>query len=521
MSQPTGSDVLSQAAAKYPDQTAIRDPDRDVTRSFADLDDGAKRVAVGLRELGFEPGDHLTAILVDSVEFLELMFACAHAGLVFNPISSRMAPERLAYVLDHAESAGLVFDTHCQGTVAEVAAEDRPSTLIGVRTDDSLADHAYSSLGQDAAPEVLESGREYHVSIDESDPALLLYTSGTTGQPKGVLHTHRNVVEATYASLPYNRFRPTDVNLALGPMYHVGPLLCNILPGLSMGATTVVQQEFDPGTTLEWIESEGITAMWGVPTHYRALVDDESISGRDISHLRMLQYSGAAMPEVVARRCREHVPGCEFVNAYGTTEIVFGTVLFPEFHDDKLGSIGRAVPKAEVRVVDPENPEPDAVLPSNEVGELLVKTPSCMREYWRNPEATADAIVDGWYRTGDLGRRDEDDFLYFVDRKDDMIVSGGENIYPAEVEDVLHDHSDVTAGAVVGVPDEEWGAVVTAFVVPGDESLTADKLESHFTASDAIESYKRPRRYEFRDELPMTQSDKIDRQALLESVADE
>ncbi|ELY38949.1 class I adenylate-forming enzyme family protein [Natronorubrum tibetense] len=520
MTQPTTADLLGQAAARFPDRAALREPARDETVSFAELDERARDIASGLLEAGFEPGAHLSALLTDSIEFVELLFASAYAGLVFNPISYRVPPKRLSYVLEHAESAGLVFDKECLETVDALEAEELPNLVVGVGVDAESVDVSYGQLeeGDDADTDRMRDADEVDVTVDESDPALLLYTSGTTGRPKGVLHSHRTVVNAALVSLPYNRLRPTDVNVALGPLYHVGPLLCNVLPALNVGACNVVQHEFDPATTLERIESEGITTMWGVPTHVRALVDEPSIEDRDIEHVRMIQYSGAAMPAAVAKRARDHVSDCEFVNAYGTTEIVFGTLIYPEFHDDKLGSIGQAAPNAAVRVVDSENPVPNAVVDTDEVGELLVNASTCMLEYWRDPEATDVAIVDGWYRTGDLGRRDEDGFLYFVDRKDDMIVSGGENIYPAEVEDLLHGHPDVVSGAVVGVPDDEWGEVVTAFVVPATEDLSSDDLEAFFVASDELESFKRPRQYVFEQELPKTSSDKIDRRALLESV---
>lgn len=513
MTHPTVADVLTQAAARFPDRTALRDPALNESVTFAELDDRARRVASGLLETSFEPGDRLTALLTDSIEFVELLFASARAGVVFNPISYRVPPKRLSYVLDDAGSTGLVLDEECLETVRALDADERPELVVGVGVDAEPIGIPYNRLDGD------EDG-ELGVDVAESDPALLLYTSGTTGRPKGVLHSHRNVVAASLVSLPYNRLRPTDVNVALGPLYHVGPLLCNALPALNAGACNVIQHGFDPATTLERIESEGITAMWAVPTHVQALVNEPSIENRELSHVRMIQYSGAAMPAAVAKRTRRRVGDCAFVNAYGTTEIVFGTLIHPEFHDEKLGSIGQAAPNAAVRVVSPENPVPDAIVDDGEVGELLVDASTCMIEYWRNPEATDEALIDGWYRTGDLGRRDEDGFLYFVDRKDDMIVSGGENIYPAEVEDLLHSHPDVVSGAVVGVPDDGWGEIVTAFVVPDDDNLSADALEEFFVESDELESFKRPRRYVFKEELPKTGSDKIDRRALLESVTD-
>lgn len=524
MTEQTVDDVLTDAAERHPDRIALRDPALDETVTFGELDERARRVAAGLADLGLEPGEHLSALLSDSIELLELFFASAHAGLVFNPLSYRMAPRRLEYVLDNAESEALVVDAECYETVAATATGSLPEHVLGIDVEGDRIGGTYETLVDGAARSASDSNSPGpDLAVNESDPALLLYTSGTTGDPKGVLHSHRNVVAAALVSLPYNRLRPTDVNVALGPLYHVGPLLCNVLPALNVGACNVIQHGFDPTTMLDRIESEGITTMWAVPTHIRALVDDPTVSDRDIEHVRMIQYSGSAMPAAVARRAREHVPGCDFVNAYGTTEIVFGTLLYPEFHDDNLGSIGRAAPNARVRVVDPDDPVPEATVEDGTVGELLVRASTCMTEYWRNPEATENAIVDGWYRTGDLGYRDEEGFLYFVDRKDDMIVSGGENVYPAEVEDLLHEHPDVAAAAVVGIPDEQWGEVVTAFVVPDEsagEELEADDLDESFLDSDAIEPFKRPRRYHFRDTLPKTGSGKIDRKELQESVGE-
>ncbi len=511
MTQPTAEDVLSGAAARFPDRTAIYEPATGDRLTFAELDGRARQVAAGLADLGLEPGDRLSATIGDSIEFLELLFGSFHAGLVFNPISYRAPSERLAYVISDAASSALVYDDVTAETVASL--DTLPETTIAVDPDAEPVEgsRAYADL-------VAE--RVQTPDVSESDPAILMYTSGTTGQPKGVLHSHRTVVAAALVSLPYNRLRPTDVNLSLGPLYHVGPLLCNVLPATNVGASNVIAHGFDAESTLESIESAEITTMWGVPTHVRALVDAPSIDDRELSHVRMIQYSGSAMPAAVARQAGEHLPNCEFVNAYGSTEIVFGTLLFPEFHEEKLGSIGHAAPNAEVRVVDPEEPVPEATLGPGEVGELLVKASTCMLEYWRDPAATEAAMAGGWFRTGDLARRDEDGFLYFVDRKDDMIVTGGENVYPAEVEELLHDHPDVAAAAVVGVPDEQWGEVVTAAVVPAGEELSTDELDTFFRESEAIESFKRPRRYVLRERLPQTASDKIDRRALLESLSE-
>ncbi|WP_254538505.1 class I adenylate-forming enzyme family protein [Halomarina litorea] len=530
MVYPTVRDLLAQTAARSPDATALRDPAADRTLTYAEWDGLVTRVANGLLDAGLSPGDHLSVMTKDSVEQLTLLFAAAELGVLFNPISYRAPAGRLSYVLDHAEADAFVFDEAALDTVREVESATLPALLVG-RNASFQESEPYGTLtgGSTESP---------HIHVTADDAALLLYTSGTTGTPKGVRHTHRNVVLSDLACLPYNRLRPSDTNLALGPLYHVGPLLANFMPALHVGATNVIQRDFDPATTLDYVESEGVTAMWGVPTHFNDLVSEPDVADRDVSDVRMIQYSGAAMPREVVRECREHFPDVDFVNAYGTTEIVFGTVIHPEDHDERLGSIGRAVPNAEVRLVDPDDPRPGARVLEGATGEILVKTPTCMEGYWKDPERTEEAVIDGWYRTGDLARRDEDGFLYFVDRKDSMIVSGGENVYPTEVEDVLYRHEGVESVAVVGVPHRKWGEVVTAFVVPtsaasGDSSdeesesdgvrtdpdVTEADLDEHFRAAEDVEAFKRPREYVFRDSLPKTESGKISRSALKAEVA--
>lgn len=511
MLHPTIRDLLSQCAASHPSGTALRDPVADTSLTYAEWDALATRVANGLLDAGLRPGDHLSVMAKDSVEQLTLFFGALEIGVTVNPVSFRAPAGRLSYILDHAESDALAYDVTSAETVAAVADATLPSLTIA--TEDGVADtdRTFDGLteGADTSPQI---------GVTEDDTALLLYTSGTTGKPKGVEHTHRNVVDADLMCIPYNRLRPSDVNIALGPLYHVGPLLANFMPALHVAATNVIQRDFDPRQTLEYIEQEGITTIWGVPTHFNALLNEGSIDDRDVEGVRMIQYSGSAMPPEVFRQCREHFPEVDFVNAYGTTEIVFGTVLYPEDHDDHLGSIGRAVPNAEVRLVTPDEPIPQNTVSNGETGELLVKTPTVMKGYWRAPEKTNQAIVDDWYRTGDLARRDEDGFIYFVDRKDSMIVSGGENIYPAEVENVLHEHDEIESVAVIGSPDDDWGQIVTAFVVSTDDNLTSDRLDQYVIESTAIEDFKRPRKYVFVDELPKTESGKISRQALSEKL---
>lgn len=500
---PTVRDLLGQTATKHPQKVGIRDPSNDEAVRFEEWDELVTRVANALLSQGVTPGDRVSVMMKDSIEFLTLAFATAEAGFVFNPIDYHASPGRLAYILDHAETSALVYDATTSDTVGQIE-DDLPELLVGPVHPDVPPGPEYEAftLGSSVSPEI---------SVSEDDTAMLLYTSGTSGRPKGVQHTHRSVVEANLIAVPYNRLRPSDVSLALGPLYHVGPLLANFLPAVHMGATNVIQRDFDPATTLDYIAYEDVSALWGVPTHFNELLDQDTVEQRDLTTVRMIQYSGDVMPREVVRQCREAFQDVDFVNAYGTTEIILACFIHSEYHDDRLGSIGRSIPNTETRLVDPGDPQPDTRVERGEIGEILVRTPTCMEGYWRDPERTEAAIVDGWYRTGDLARRDEEGFIYFVDRKDDMIISGGENIYPAEVEDVLHEHPAVYAAAVIGTHHEKWGEVVTAFVVADDTDLSSDDLEAFCKGHSDLEDFKRPRRYRFIDELPKTESGKISR----------
>jgi fatty-acyl-CoA synthase len=501
---PTVRDLLAQTAAKYPGKVGIRDPSNDEELTFREWDELVTRVANSLLDKGLVPGDRVSVMMKDSIEFPTLMFATAEAGFVFNPVDYRASPGRLAYVLDHTDSSALVYDATTADTVSRLDDADLPELLVGSVHPEVPNGPEYESLvqGSSVPPET---------GVAEDDTAMLLYTSGTTGRPKGVEHTHRNVVEANLIAVPYNRLRPGDTALALGPLYHVGPLLANFLPALHMGATNVIQRDFDPKATLDYIEYEGVSALWGVPTHFNELLGQDSVGERDLTNVRMIQYSGDTMPREVVRQCRDQFRGVDFVNAYGTTEVILACFIHPEDHDDHLGSIGMSIPNTETRLVDPDDPRPDTAVDRGEVGEILVRTPTLMKGYWKDPEKTAAAVVDDWYRTGDLARRDEDGFIYFIDRKDDMIISGGENIYPAEVENALHEHPGIHAAAVIGTPHEKWREVVTAFVVADDPELTGEDLETYCKDHPDLDDFKRPRRYEFLDELPKTQSGKISR----------
>jgi fatty-acyl-CoA synthase len=326
---------------------------------------------------------------------------------------------------------------------------------------------------------------------------MIMYTSGTTGRPKGTVHTHRGVLCATEAWAHPAKITPRDCSIGLGPLYHIGPLLSNFMPTLYVGGSNIIQKSFDPVATLKWIKDFEITVMWATPTHLNMIISVENAREFDIRNLRAIQYSGAPLSSGLFHRIRDIFGDIALINAYGMTELDAVATAYPEEHDEHLGSVGRALPRTFVRIADPDKGDPEAEIKRGEVGEIIVKSPCVMKEYWGLPDKTREALKDGWYFTGDLGRIDGEGYLYFIEREDDMVISGGENIYPLEVENVISKHGKVRNVAVIGTPDEKWGEVVTAVIIKADEGLTEQELEEYCMQSDELARYKRPKRYIF------------------------
>ena len=352
--------------------------------------------------------------------------------------------------------------------------------------------------------------------VSEDDTYAFIYTSGTTGRPKGVVHEHRDMVEQNLICVAEGGLERSDVGLSAFPLYHAAELHAALFPRIQVGATSVIHHDFDPVAVLEAIEEHGVTVFFAAPTGWNAMVQVADEADVDTSTLRLGLYGAAPMPERVLDACMEHF--CEdYLQAYGMTEIgPCGTFQHPDEQLSKQGLAGVPALNHDLRIVEPDA-DPGDTVAQGEVGEILFAGPCTMREYWNRPEATADSLreADGreWYYSGDLGYRDADGYLYVVDRKDDMIISGGENIYPTAVDDALFSHPDVIEAAVVGEPHEEWGERVVAFVV-GD--TTAETLDQYMRDSDDVADFKRPRRYYFVDELPKTPSGKVQKFKLRE-----
>jgi fatty-acyl-CoA synthase len=440
--------------------------------TYGDLDRRSDELAASLSH-----GDVVSTLTGNSVEHIALFFGCAKAGAILHPISWRLAPAEVAYQVDDAGSSFLLATDEHRG-LAEAAlalASAAPATELGTR----------AGLAQAPA---------------DHDGLLLIYTSGTTGKPKGALLTHANCFWTNLSFDLATGIGGDDVALAFLPQFHVGGW--NVQPLLSWwkGARIVLEPGFDPGRALELIAEKRITTLMGVPANYLFMAREPSFPSADLSSLRRAVVGGAAMPVPLIEAWRER--GVEIVQGYGLTEASPNVLcLPPEDAMRKIGSAGKPYPFVDVEV--------------GAQGELLVRGPNVFPGYWRNPEATAATLVGGWLHTGDVVERDEEGYFWIKGRLKEMFISGGENVYPAEIESVLHEHAAIHDVAVVGVPDEMWGEVGVAFVV-ADGTLDADDVV-HF-CRERLARFKVPKRVVFVDELPRNSMGKIQKGELLPKV---
>jgi acyl-CoA synthetase (AMP-forming)/AMP-acid ligase II len=347
--------------------------------------------------------------------------------------------------------------------------------------------------------------RSARAQVEGDDIHRLMYTSGTTGRPKGVMLTHANLAWKNYAHITEFGFTADDVGLACGPLYHVGALDLITTSMIAAGATTIIHRVFDAARVVDDIEKSRVTCVWTAPAMVRAILDVPGIEERDLSSVRLIIAGGEKMPIPFIERLRRTVPSAWFADAYGLTETVSGdTFLDEESTISKLGSVGRPCQYLELDIWD----EHGASMPPGERGEVVLRGPKVFKGYWRDPGATSIAFAGGWFHTGDIGVKDDDGYLYIVDRLKDMIVSGGENIASSEVERVLYEHEAVVEVAVVGRPDDRWGEVPVAFVVlTADATTTPDELIDHCRAQ--LAKFKVPKAVTFVSELPRNPSGKV------------
>jgi long-chain acyl-CoA synthetase len=496
--------TLRRSARLDPHRTAL--VEGEVHLDWCSFADRVSRLAGGLRTLGVGDGDRVAMLAHNSRRYVEFFFATFWAGGIAVPLNTRWAEPEIRHALDDSGARVLVIDAdHLDAGLAQRAGGAALDHLVLAADADVVAEGTehWETLVRGAA--VADAGRGY------DDIACLFYTGGTTGRSKGVMLTHANLLANSMTAMINMDIRSDTVHLHTSPMFHVagGARLFSVTLA---GGTHVVIPRFDVDAFLDVIERERVTMTIIVPTMLSRLVRHPDIAERDLSSLKLLTYGASPMPEAVLREALERMPGIRLLQSYGMTELSpVATVLGPDHHvfegpgAGRTASAGRPVYNADVMIAG----EDDRSLAVGEIGEVCVRGPMVMKGYWNLPELTAETLRGGWMHTGDAGYLDEDGFLFIVDRLKDMIVSGGENVYSAEVEDAIYLHPAVAECAVIGIPDEQWGEAVHAIVVPKDgATLEAAAVVEHCRAR--IASFKCPRSVEVRSgELPKSGPGKI------------
>ncbi|MGW8379367.1 long-chain fatty acid--CoA ligase [Streptomyces sp. ODS28] len=499
----------ARRARKTPHRTALihhpdpavpgGDPGEPVSSTYAELHDRTARLALSLSERGIRRGDRVAYLGPNHPAYLETLFAAGLLGAVFVPLNTRLSGPELAYQLDDSGARLLVHAPAHRDLV------DGLETVYGAPYRVELGP-AYEELVAGPPPQ----DGELDEPVTGDDHCLIMYTSGTTGRPKGAVLTHANLTWNAVNVLVDTDLTAGEVALASAPLFHTAGLNMLTLPVLLKGGTCVLTESFAPGATLELIERHRISFVFGVPTMYEMIARQPRWESADLSSLRLLSCGGAPVPEGLIRAYQRR--GLTFLQGYGMTEAAPGVLFLDAEHSvSKAGSAGVPHFFSDVRVVR-EGLTPAA---PGETGEVLVRGPHVMPGYWGLPDATAAAFTEGWLRTGDAARTDADGYVTLVDRLKDMIISGGENIYPAEVEAAVLGLPGVAECAVIGVPDARWGQVARAVVVP-EEGAAPDAEVLLSSLAGRLAKYKIPKSVVFADALPRTASGKLRKPLLRE-----
>ncbi|MBI5031584.1 MAG: long-chain-fatty-acid--CoA ligase [Chloroflexi bacterium] len=504
----TFKDMLNLNAQKFANKTALVFEDKRLT--FAQVNARINRLNHALSSLGVVKGDRVGIFAYNCSQYFEV-FGVSKAGRICVPLNFRSVGREILYQVNHSELNTLIVEKEFVPVVNSIRAE-----LTTVRNFICLDADVPDMLNYETLLD-RASADEPTESVAPEDPCVLYYTSGTTGRPKGAMHTHKSMIAE--AHIPYREICSDDVALCVMPFFHVGGSAAHMIPAFAVGATIVIQKKFDETLVLETLEKERMSYIYLVPAMIIRVLEHPNLNKYDLSSLRTLAFTGAPMPLEAYKKGIKRL-GPIFIQFLGQTETLNLTVFQKKENRidgspkelKRLESCGKPFRDGEVRIVD----EQGCDVPVGAVGEIVAKSDRIMQGYWKMPQETAETIRDGWLHTGDLARFDEDGYIYIVDRKKDMIISGGENIYSREVEEVLYMHPAVLEAAVIGVPDAQWGESVKALIVlkPG---VTATEEEIISFCKDNLASYKKPRSVEFRVTLPKTPSGKIRKVELREA----
>ena len=481
--------IVAESAGRAPGAVAVRLGDNEMT--YAELDDRSARLAALLRDKGLQRGDRVGVMLPNVLEFPIAYYGVLRAGGVVVPMNVLLKRREIAFYLEDS-GARLLLAWHGFAEEAANGAGDAGVEMIEVEP----TSFAGLIAGHEPLAEIAET--------DEDDTAVILYTSGTTGKPKGAELTHFNLSRnSDIASRTTCEIKQGDVVLGALPLFHSFGQTVSMNASLRVGATLTLLPKFEPADALEIMQREGVTHFYGVPTMYGALLHHPGREDFDVGSLRICITGGASMPVEVLRGF-EQAFDCELLEGYGLSETSPVASTNHPGRPRKPGSIGTPLEEVEMKVVD----EDDNEVAQGEIGEIVIRGHNVMKGYWQRPDATAEAMRGGWFHSGDMARIDEDGYFFIVDRKKDLIIRGGYNVYPREVEEVLYEHPKIREAAVLGVPHDEWGEEIGAAVVlhEGEELSPAEVSEY---VKERIAAYKYPRLVWFMDELPKGPTGKI------------
>lgn len=507
----TWADIIYRNALLYPDREAFLDGEKRVT--YGGFNARVNRLVNALQSLGVRKGDMLGILCWNCLEVAEVYGAAMKGGFIASPYNPRLQSAELEYLVNYSGASVLFFGPEMADTVGTLR-----QRLPGVKHYITI-----EGTGPDAAEynELLGNAPESEPEIipEEDAPLYIIYTSGTTGVPRGALYTHRHAFEDSRTLVINMSIQPEDRHVQISPLFHIaGNSVFRAF--LYSGACNAMVKSFDPAATLRTIQEEKITHMMMVPTHLIAMLSLPEVRDYDISSMKMMWYGASPMPVEVLKRGMETF-GRIFAQGYGQTESGpaishlskqdHDVLNLPAESQKKLASTGRPDVGVQVRIVDEENSD----VPTGEVGEITVRSRHIMGGYWQKPEDTKQTIIDGWLHTGDMGYCDPEGYIYIVDRKKDVIISGGENVYPREVEEILYRHPAVHEATVIGIPDDYWVEKVHAVVVPRKDGELSEKELIAFCKA-RLAGYKCPKSVEFAESLPKTSTGKIMKRELRE-----
>ncbi len=497
-------DLLWRSAARFPDKTAL--VYGTLRQTYAELDTVVNRTANALAERGVHKGDRIALLSHNNHGFVVAYFALARLGAISVPINFMLGGAEVAYILSHAGASGLIVEDAllrtAQAAITITGAEQavRVRGVIGALENDSQggweAVQSWMDHSEAVAPDV---------ALADDDPLQLLYTSGTESRPKGAMLSSRSLIMQYVSCIIDGQMSTDDVEIHAMPLFHCAQLHCFLTTGIYLGATNIILAGPDPTSILATIEQERVTKLFCPPTVWIALLRHPQFDAYDLSSLAKGYYGASIMPVEVLKELSRRLPNVRLFNFYGQTEMApLATVLPPQEQVRKAGSAGRPAINVETIIVDDD----DRPVPAGTIGEIVHRSPHAMLGYWNDPEKTAEAFHNGWFHSGDLGALDEEGYLYVIDRKKDMIKTGGENVASREVEEALYAHPAVAEVAVFGVPHPRWiEAVTAAVVVRREHTLTADELIVF--CRERLAGYKTPKYVVIVDTLPKNASGKL------------